>query len=267
MVGRRPDGYHLLDSIVVFAAAADTLRGEPADQWSLEGTGPFAAGLDFGEGNLVFRAARALAPHGVRPTRLVLTKSLPIASGIGGGSADAAATLRLLARLWNLDLDLQPIAAALGADVPVCLASRPARMRGIGDVLDPAPGMPPVGLVLVNPGVPVQTQAVFAARQGGFSEPPILPPRWSDGAALTAGLAALANDLEPAARALAPAIGDVLEALRASAHCRLARMSGSGATCFGLFDSPAEAQAVGRSLARPGWWCWGGPLAGPPDRP
>src|SRR4051794_13788122 len=173
VVGRRPDGYHLLDSLVVFAGAADRLTVEPGEL-SLTVTGPFAAGLETESDNLVLRAARALAAHaGVPATgRLVLEKILPVASGIGGGSADAAATLRLLSRFWGLDVGqgtLAGLAARLGADVPVCVASHAAVMSGIGEVLAPAPVLPEVGIVLVNPGVAVSTPAVFRARDGGFS--------------------------------------------------------------------------------------------------
>src|SRR3954468_6142657 len=172
VVGRRPDGYHLLDSLVVFAGAADALTVEPSDGLSLAVAGPFAAGL-YGEAdNLVLRAARALAAHaGVPATgRLVLEKNLPVASGIGGGSADAAAALRLLARFWGVDVGqeaLAAIAALLGADVPVCLAGRAAVMSGIGEIRAPAPPMPAAGMVLVNPGVAVSTPAVFRAREAG----------------------------------------------------------------------------------------------------
>lgn len=268
VVGRRADGYHLLDSLAVFPAVGDTLRlADPSAALSLELAGPFGGALA-GEGdNLVLRAARALAgAAGVAPRgRLVLEKVLPVASGIGGGSADAAAALRLLARAWGVALPGEALAAlalGLGADVPVCLASRAVRMGGVGEVLTPAPALPSFGMVLVNPGVAVSTPAVFRARAGGFSLPADLPPAWPDVVALAADLARLGNDLEAPAMALAPAIGAVLAALRGLPGCRLARMSGSGATCFALFADAAAADAAAALLrAAPearGWWVWGG---------
>ena len=265
VLGRRADGYHVLDSLAVFAGAADQLRVTPAATLSLELAGAFGAALAAEPDNLVLRAARALAAAGgIAPTgRLRLEKALPVASGIGGGSADAAAALRLLSRWWGLAAgaaDLAAIASGLGADVPVCLAGRPARMGGVGEVLSPAPCLPRCGLVLVNPGVPVATAAVFRARTGAFSAPAVLAETWADAAAMAADLARCRNDLEAPARALCPAIDTVLEVLASAPGCLLARMSGSGATCFGIFPGPAEAEAAAATLARPGWWCWGGGL-------
>jgi 4-diphosphocytidyl-2-C-methyl-D-erythritol kinase len=259
VVGRRADGYHLLDSLAVFAQAGDRLTAEPADAVSLAVDGPFGAGLSDDADNLVLRAAKALGVG--RGAALRLTKMLPVASGIGGGSADAAAALRLLPRLWGLAISpgrLAEIAATLGADVPVCVESRAARMGGVGEVLTAAPALPPFGLLLVNPGVAVATADVFRARRGGDSAPAVLPAAWADAAAMAADLAALRNDLEAPARALCPAIGDVLAAIGAAPGCLLARMSGSGATCFGLFARDAAARAAAEAVARPGWWCWGG---------
>ena len=236
VVGRRADGYHLLDSLAVFPGPGDVLHAARADALTLEITGPFAPGLA-GEGNnLLLRAARALAPG--RGARLVLEKNLPVAIGIGGGSADAACPLRLLSRLWGVEADLPALAAGLGADVPACLASVPVRMAGIGEVLGPAPLLPPCTVLLVNPLVPVSTPDVFGRRAGGFRAPAALPDRWDTPAALRAALLATANDLEEAACQVAPAIGDVLAWLHSAPGCLLARMSGSGATCFGLFDGP-----------------------------
>jgi 4-diphosphocytidyl-2-C-methyl-D-erythritol kinase len=267
VTGRRPDGYHLLDSLVVFAGAADRLTAEPADALSLALTGPFAAGLEAEPDNLVLRAARALAEAAGLPprARLTLEKNLPVASGIGGGSADAAAALRLLAGLWEVTIPaatLHALATKLGADVPVCLASRPLRMQGIGEILSPAPALPGCGLVLVNPGEAVATPAVFRARTAPFSPEATLPSAWPDAASMAADLARLTNDLEPPARSLCPAIDTVLAALAATPDCLLARMSGSGATCFGLYPTHAEAQSAARTLAQshPTWWCWGGDL-------
>ena len=259
ITGRRADGYHLLDSLAVFAGVGDVLRGEVAGELNLEVCGPFAAGLSGEPDNLVLRAARALGSHGAR---LVLEKNLPVASGIGGGSADAAAALRLLCRLWRLaPPDLAAIALALGADVPVCLVSRPSRMGGVGERLDATPRLPPCGLVLVNPGVAVATADVFRARRGDWSPPAELPPGWANAALMARDLRALRNDLEPSAIALQPVIGEVISALAAVPGCHLARMSGSGATCFGLFDDPVEAEAAAVRLRRPNWWTWGGSLA------
>lgn len=259
VTGRRADGYHLLDSLVVFAAAGDVLRGEVAGGLNLEVQGPFAASLSGEPDNLVLRAARSL---GGRGARLVLEKNLPVASGIGGGSADAAAALRLLCRLWKLaPPDLPGIALALGADVPVCLARRPSRMGGVGERLDVAPRLPRCGLVLVNPGVAVATPEVFRARRGDWSAPAELPRAWPDVAAMASDLQELRNDLEPPAIALQPVIGEVISALATVPGCRLARMSGSGATCFGLFDDPVMASEAAMRLRRPDWWTWGGPLA------
>lgn len=263
VLGRRADGYHLLDSLVVFAAVGDVLRAEPADALTLEVSGPFAAAL-FEPDNLVLRAARRLAETaGIVPrARLVLDKRLPVASGIGGGSADAAAALRLLARLWHLPPTPAELALALGADVPVCLDCMAARMSGIGESLAPAPRLPPCGLVLVNPGVAVATADVFRVRTGPFSDPLALPAGWPGAAAMAADLGRRGNDLEAPAVTLAPAIGTVLTALRALPGVLLARMSGSGATCFALFATAEEARAAAAGIARPGWWTWGGNLLG-----
>lgn len=266
VVGRRADGYHLLDSLAVFAGASDTVGAEWDDALSLTVTGPFGPALTTGPENLVLRAARALADLGGVPARarLVLDKRLPVASGIGGGSADAAATLRVLARLWRLDVpadDLSELALSLGADVPVCLRQEPARMGGVGEILAPAPSMPGCGLVLVNPRVAVATAAVFRARTGGFSAPATIGPAWPDATAMAADLLNTRNDLAEPALSVCPTIGDVLALLRAQQHCLLARMSGSGATCFGLFATPDGARAAATRLARADWWVWGGGLA------
>jgi 4-diphosphocytidyl-2-C-methyl-D-erythritol kinase len=262
VLGRRNDGYHLLDSLVVFAGIGDRLAVSPAQELSLSVTGPFAAALQGDGDNLVLRAARALAGHAGIPAagKLVLEKNLPVASGIGGGSADAAATLRLLCRFWRLQSDrdeLQLLARGLGADVPVCLDSRPALMSGIGEILAPAPTLPDFGIVLVNPGVAVSTPSVFGARTGAFSDPAVFD---RGGNHLVATLRATRNDLEPAARLLAPIIGDVLNTLAAVPGCLLARMSGSGSTCFGLFEAPAAASAAAKAIMRNEWWIWGGGL-------
>lgn len=264
VIGRRPDGYHELDSLAVFASAGDTLRAEPAAALTLDIEGPFAAALTAEPDNLVLRAARALAAaaHVPARARLVLSKALPVASGIGGGSADAAAALRVLGRLWGVAAN-PALAARLGADVPVCLVSRPARMGGIGDVVTPAPRLPECGIALLNPGVAVATADVFRARGGPCSPPAELPAAWADAQALAADLARWRNDLEAPAIALCPPIGEALARLRAQPGCLLARMSGSGATCYALFATPALAAEAARQLESPGWWAWGGGFAPP----
>ena len=266
VTGKRADGYHLLDSLVVFAGVGDRLQADPSDTLSLRVTGPFAAGLEGEADNLVLRAARGLADvAGIAPhAALVLEKNLPVASGIGGGSADAAAALRLLSRLWGVDLApaiVRRLAERLGADVPVCLAGKPTRMSGVGEQLDPAPVLPDYGLVLVNPGVALSTADVFGARKGAFSAPAHLPDAWRDPTTMADGLRDATNDLQTPAIALQPAIGKVLAALNARPDCLLARMSGSGATCFGLFPDPDQAAREAAFLACEGWWTWGGAMA------
>jgi 4-diphosphocytidyl-2-C-methyl-D-erythritol kinase len=268
VTGRKEDGYHLLDSLAVFGPAADALEAEPAPALSLAVDGPFGAALAEEPDNLVLRAARALADAAgdgdaaPRGAALRLRKRLPVASGIGGGSADAAAALRLLDRLWGLDFGaerLSLLAATLGADVSVCVRSWPARMGGVGDVLSPAPALPPCGLLLANPGVALATPAVFRARTGPFSAPASLPGRWPDASAMARDLRELRNDLEAPAVALCPPVGAALAALRASPGCLLARMSGSGATCFGLFVDAAAARRAADLLPEP-WWRAAGEL-------
>ncbi len=271
VTGRRDDGYHLLDSLVVFAGAADRLAVAPDRHSRLTVTGPFEPLLRGGGDNLVLLAARrfaAAATLAMPGVHLTLEKHLPVASGIGGGSADAAAALRLLRRYWPDavidDARLHELAAGLGADVPVCLSQRPMRMQGVGELLSPAPHLPALGMALINCGEAVATAAVFRVREAGFSRPAALPRGWPDAASLAADLAALSNDLEPPAQRICPAIGDVLSALRALPGCRFARMSGSGATCFGLFDDPqAAARATAGRLWPPGWWVWSGALHRP----
>jgi 4-diphosphocytidyl-2-C-methyl-D-erythritol kinase len=265
LTGRRDDGYHLLDSLVAFAEIGDVLRAEPAKTLSLRVAGPFAGGLAAEPDNLVLRAARALAAEAGVPSgaEIVLEKYLPVASGIGGGSADAAAALRLLCRLWGLSPDravLARLAGALGADVPACLFGRTCRMGGIGERLEPAPALPQCGIVLVNPGIALATGDVFRTWRGMWSARAALPAGWADSVAMAHGLVSFRNDLEPAALALRPVIADVLAALAALPGCLLARMSGSGTTCFGLF---ADRETAGRAVSempRTGWWCWSGSL-------
>jgi 4-diphosphocytidyl-2-C-methyl-D-erythritol kinase len=265
VTGKRADGYHLLDSLAVFPAVGDFLSVEPADSLSLRITGQFGAALATDPDNLVLRAARLLKADG--GAKLTLEKNLPVASGIGGGSADAAAALRLLSQHWGVEAPLHELALRLGADVPVCLASAPARMSGIGNLLLSAPRLPAFGILLCNPGVAVSTAEVFKARaEKTFSPPAELPKSWPSAAAMADTLAALNNDLEAPAIALAPVIGDVLAALRRLPGCLLARMSGSGATCFALFETPSSAADATSALTAPGWWRWGGGLYEPSPR-
>lgn len=268
VTGRRPDGYHLLDSLVAFAGIGDTLTASPGLGLTLSVDGPTAASLPEGE-NIVLKAARLLAEAAGRPAdaTLHLTKRLPVAAGIGGGSADAAATLTALIRLWGLDLPaerLHALALSIGADVPVCLVGRATRMEGVGEVLTPAPTLPPAWLVLVNPLMPLSTPAVFKARTAGFSEPAPLTEAPADARALAVALAARRNDLTPPAIALLPVIGEMLALIAAQPDCLLARMSGSGATCFGLFATEAAARAAAAALTgcQPGWWVAPAPLLG-----
>ncbi|MCB5945876.1 4-(cytidine 5'-diphospho)-2-C-methyl-D-erythritol kinase [Acidocella sp. KAb 2-4] len=263
VTGKREDGYHLLDSLAVFPAVGDQVRVAEAAALSLEISGPFGAVLRAEADNLLLRAARLLAP--TRGAALHLEKNLPVASGIGGGSADAAAALRALSQLWNMQADLPALALRLGADVPVCLTSRPTRMQGIGEILAPAPRLPGFGMVLVNPGVAVPTPAVFKARQGGFSPLAELPEAWASVDAMVADLARCTNDLQTAAIGIQPVIGEVLATLSALPGAKLARMSGSGATCFAIFATPAEAAAAAAAITNPGWWRWGGGLYEPPQ--
>ena len=259
VTGRRADGYHLLDSLVVFAGVGDRVSAEPAPALSLTITGPQSANLSVTDDNLVLRAAR-LMPGAVR---LTLDKHLPVASGIGGGSADAAATLRLIARLTGQPLPPAAEVLRLGADVPVCLAGQPLRMTGIGEGLHPvAHTLPPAWLVLVNPGQAVATPEVFRALDRRDNAPMQALPRLRDAAELAAWVAMQRNDMEAAATRLLPVIAEVRRALSAQPGCLLSRMSGSGATCFGLFADPLSANAAARAIsaAQPRWWVSDAPV-------
>ncbi|ATE67188.1 4-(cytidine 5'-diphospho)-2-C-methyl-D-erythritol kinase [Rhizorhabdus dicambivorans] len=254
---RREDGYHEIETIFAFAAHGDLIETVDGPA-GLTITGPFAAALADGdpEDNLVMRAVRGVAslPGTGRPPAIRLDKRLPVAAGIGGGSADAAAAMRLLCGLWGIgpnDPRIVGRAAELGADVPACLLSVTARGDARGDELRPieAPGLHGMPLLLVNPGIPLATGPVFAGWDG-IDRGPL-----AEGDPLAAALAGR-NDLEPPARALCPVIGDVVALLAAQPGTLLARMSGSGATCFALFDSDAARDAADRAVAaaRPDWW-------------
>jgi 4-diphosphocytidyl-2-C-methyl-D-erythritol kinase len=266
VLGRRADGWHELDSLVAFAGCGDWLAFEPAEALSLTIAGLTAAAAGPTDDNLVLLAARALAERVPRLKlgRFHLRKTLPVAAGLGGGSSDAAAALRALAAANGLAPDderLFAAAAAVSSDAPVCLCPRARQMAGRGERLGPALGLPPLPAVLANPGVAVATPAVFAtlglAPGASLDAPPA--PRLEAGCDAACALDALAagrNDLQASAIRIAPAIGDALEALRRLDGARLARMSGSGATCFALFDDRHAAARAARALhaARPGWW-------------
>ncbi|MDD1537559.1 4-(cytidine 5'-diphospho)-2-C-methyl-D-erythritol kinase [Bradyrhizobium sp. WBOS4] len=277
VVGRRADGYHDLESVVAFADCADRLTLEPGGELKLTTTGPLAAACGDTADNLVLKAARLLAEAvpGLKLGAFALDKVLPVAAGIGGGSADAAAALRLLARLNDLSLDdprLQKVALATGADVPVCLVSRACDMTGVGEQLLPL-SLPSMPCVMVNPRVPVATKDVFqelGLRNGellvGVTDV-IRAPAWPDEGGSTADWVAVLervpNDLEAPALRIQPVIGEVLEALRGTAGVQLARMSGSGATCFAIFGAANEAHAAAERIRRdhPGWWVHAGTLS------
>lgn len=267
VLGRRAgDGYHVLESLVAFTGSGDTLSLEPDEDFGLTISGPTAGPAGPLDDNLVIRAAHGLAGAvpGLRLGRFHLVKRLPVAAGIGGGSSDAAAALRLLARLNDLPLDHPAVveaARATGADVPVCLDPRGRMMRGAGEDVGPALGFAPLPAVLINPGVPVATAPVFKALglAIGKDHPGAAHPAIACNLPAEAVLAALAparNDLEAPALTVAPVIARTLDALRAQDGCRLARMSGSGATVFGLFaDRISAVRAASRiRTANPSWW-------------
>jgi 4-diphosphocytidyl-2-C-methyl-D-erythritol kinase len=251
VTGQRDDGYHLLDSLVVFADLGDRLVLRRAAAPSLSVTGPMAAGVPLGPDNLVLRAAARMGVD----LEIGLEKHLPSAAGIGGGSSDAAAVLRgAVALVPGLALPADA-GLSLGADVPVCLMARAARMRGIGEDVAQVDGLPEVHGVLVNPGVAVSTAVIFRslARKDNAAMPDVLPV-WRDAADLAAWLAGQRNDMQAAAVAAAPVVGKVIAAVAATPGCLLARMSGSGATCFGLYADAEAAARAAAALARPGWW-------------
>lgn len=252
VTGQRAGGYHLLDSMVVFTQAGDLLEGAP--ETGLVVTGLEGACLTAGPENLVSRAALLM---GVSEPALRLVKNLPVAAGIGGGSSDAAAALRLLAAVTGRPLPPMAEILALGADVPACLAGAPCRMQGIGEVLTPLPPLPPFWLVLVNPRVAVSTPQVFRSLNNRNNAPmPADLPHWPDVYALADWLRGQRNDLEAPARALAPVISQVLRALAENPDCALARMSGSGATCFGIFPTEQAASTAAQIVQErhPDWW-------------
>jgi 4-diphosphocytidyl-2-C-methyl-D-erythritol kinase len=258
---KRADGFHPLQSLAVFTDLGDVLNFAPAAGLSLNVDGPFAASLAQESDNLVLRAAHALkADMYDQGAAIALTKNLPVASGIGGGSADAAAALRGLSQLWNLPQDeagLGAIAAGLGSDIPVCVGARPAFMEGRGEILKPVASLPRLAMLLVNPGVAVATKDVFAGLSNRSGVGMTLSQgRFRDTADLLRFLETTTNDLEAPARALQPVIGEALAAIAALPGALFTRMSGSGATCFGLFadDGCSSRAADLLRAAHPDWW-------------
>lgn len=258
VTGQRADGYHLLDSFVVFCDIGDQIDVAAADDLRLAIDGPHSANLAASDDNLVLRAARLMQSRAA----IRLTKNLPVSSGIGGGSADAAATLRALARLTGKPLPDAAAVLSLGADVPVCLAGTPLRMQGVGEKISPAPPLPETYVLLANPGIGVATPAVFKAlaEKNNAALPAI--PAFDAPADLADWLRQQRNDLEPAATRLVPEIAMVKAAIAAQPGCLIARMSGSGATCFGLFAKAEQAKAAAQALrhAQPHWWLASGEI-------
>ncbi|TNE35220.1 MAG: 4-(cytidine 5'-diphospho)-2-C-methyl-D-erythritol kinase [Alphaproteobacteria bacterium] len=262
VTGRRDDGYHLLESLVIFPEGGDELFVEAAAEISLTVTGEFAGNTGPDEENLVLRTAKKLQEMaGVTAGAAIrLRKNLPVAAGLGGGSADAAATFHLLQELWECnfpDEDIFTAGLALGADVPACLLGRPAIMSGIGEVLTPVPGFPALHVLLVNSGAKVPTGAVFSKLAHPFE--PLKRPAFEEGiqaGRLISLLKQCRNDLETPACEVAPEINEVLRLLSDTEGCRLSRMSGSGATCFGLYASEEEAVVASQVIRarHPDWW-------------
>jgi 4-diphosphocytidyl-2-C-methyl-D-erythritol kinase len=257
VTGQRADGYHLLESLVVFADVGDDIRITQSESDSLAIDGPFSVGLETGTGNLVAKTRDQLRlRHNFPPVQIRLTKSLPVSSGIGGGSSDAAATLRAISKLFGIsDSTTADVAVNLGADVPMCLAARPLIAKGIGEQLTAVQGLPKLHLVLVNPGVGVSTPEVFKRLSNRNNPPlPVLPekPILAD---FAEWLSRTRNDLQIPALQLCPEIGDTIIALAETAPM-LARMSGSGATCYGLYSDAISAGAAAQSIAarNPNWW-------------
>ena len=267
VTGQGPDGYHQLDSLVVFAGTGDQLSAIPSRDLTLTVSGPFAAGVPTDDANLVLRAARALREvRGIQKGAAIkLLKHLPHGAGIGSGSSDAAAAIRLLAKLWEVE-PLAPDAPevlALGSDVPVCLqAPQPMRMRGRGERMEPLPRLPSLGLVLVNPGATLPTRDVFRALARKQNPPLPELPEMRRPEDFADWLKTLRNDLQAPAEKLAPSIGEALETLRRTPGVLAAVMSGSGATCVGITKDAGVARNAARiiQLARLGWWVAPAPL-------
>jgi 4-diphosphocytidyl-2-C-methyl-D-erythritol kinase len=260
VTGKRPDNYHVLDSLVAFSDVGDKLEIIPADEITVTVTGPFAEVVP-AKDNSVIKAAQALktqfkVTHGAAIT---LHKNLPAGAGLGGGSADAAAALRLLSRFWKLKPtapELHKISIGLGADVPACLRSTTLYVGGIGETLESGPVMAGLPIVLVYPGKPLLTRDVFMAHKAAFSSAPRHPHAFAERNALIQFLQKNKNDLQSTAITLLPEIGKALDALKTEQGCQLARMTGSGSTCFGCFSDISEAQAAAQKIAEknPSWW-------------
>jgi len=261
VTGQRADGYHLLDSLFAFAGIHDVIDVSESEDLTLNIDGPFANEISNNQNNLVLRAATGLARiAGRQPCGAIrLSKRLPVASGMGGGSSDAAATIRALSELWDIQLskkDLQTLALELGADVPACLTGKAAFISGIGEIIEMAPPIPAASLVLVNPGIAVSTPDVFRNRQGPFSDTTPFSHTPKDAHELASLLSQYGNDLRSPAEKLAPVITEVLHAMTRLDGALFTEMTGSGATCFALFDDPATASRAAISLRqkRPDWW-------------
>lgn len=277
VTGRLDNGYHMLDSLVAFADIGDSIEIEPSAEFKFVIEGPYSGG--FGpkdrdhspdSSNLVVQAVWALAraAQKIPNVRVKLVKNLPIASGLGGGSSDAAAVIWGLLEWWKIPRQthyLQGLMARLGADIPVCMACSPSRVRGIGDIVDPAPAMSEIPVVLVNPGKPCMTSEVFSRFTGAFREPMALPAGFEKQAALISFLAQQRNDLLKAASETVPEIGNALNSLNVQDGCALARMTGSGATCFGIFNNENTARKAAKAIAadNPDWWVKNGLLNRP----
>ena len=261
VTGRRDNGYHELDSLVVFADVGDRVRAKLAMKTTLEISGPYAGELENCEGNLVLRAFKALSAYigSTANIGLKLEKNLPVASGIGGGSADASAVIKALIKLWDIHLDerdLFGLALDLGADVPACLVGKPTYMSGMGEILEPVEKLPALPAVLVNPDIRIPTSAVFKGFSMRISEPGRINDMPGDIEGLVSILAGRRNDLYDTANDIVPEIANVLSMLEATSGCLLARMSGSGATCFGIYGNDADAQVAAHMIGgiRPYWW-------------
>lgn len=259
IVGKRLDGYHLLESLVAFTAFGDLLELAPADALTFQTRGAFASALS-PDDNLVMRVARMLTErYGVKNgAHITLHKNIPVGAGLGGGSADAAAAMVGLCRLWELPIkldDIREMALSLGSDVPACLLSKTAWLTGIGETITPVQ-MPELWLVLVNPRLPLLTADVYHAFDGSFIAPGARPEQWENTESLVQFLRNQHNALQSPALSLMPPIGELLAALQATPECLLARMSGSGATCFGLYPDAqlAEQAALSLQADHPEWW-------------
>lgn len=261
ITGKRPDGYHLLQSLMVFVDVGDELRFRPHDSLFIDVEGPFAAELTVPHDNLVYRAAQALAADYKVPVRgnITLQKNLPVASGMAGGSSDAATALRGLAKLWSLPEDenrLMRIAQTLGADVPACLVRRPVWAEGIGEKITYLADMPPLHFVLLNPLIPTPTPEVFRRFRPRYSPAIQFSGRRKTAGEWIADLKLYRNDLTEAAEEVSPLIRQCLRSLEETPNCRFSRLSGSGATCFGIYEHAEAAQAAVNKLRlrHPEWW-------------